>query len=99
RSIGVNIISGPDTNTVDAVNSVKELAEELEAEFGLTITPIFDQGEPIEESVSTMLNKALFGAVFAMLIILLFLRSFKTTIIAVISIPLSLLIAIYLLNQ
>src|SRR5262249_24397683 len=59
----------------------------------------FDQGKPIEESVSTMLNKALFGALFAVVIIMLFLRSFKSTLISINSIPLSLLIAILLLNQ
>ena len=31
-----------------------------------------DQGEPIEESVSTMVEKALFGGLIAVLIILLF---------------------------
>jgi hydrophobic/amphiphilic exporter-1 (mainly G- bacteria), HAE1 family len=98
-SIGINIVSGPETNTVEAVNAVKDVIKEIEADYeGLTITPIFDQGEPIEKSVSTMLNKALYGAIFAMLIILLFLRNFRTTIIAVISIPLSLLIAITILH-
>ena len=66
---------------------------------GVEIISTFDQGEPIEESVSTMLNKALFGAVFAVIIILLFLRDIKSTLISVVSIPLSLLIAILLLKQ
>src|SRR5690625_7351275 len=46
-----------------------------------------------------MLEKALFGILFAVVIILLFLRSFKTTLISVVSIPLSLLMAIFLLHQ
>src|SRR5690606_17074080 len=59
----------------------------------------FDQGEPIEKSVETMLSKALYGILFAVAIILVFLRSIKTTLISIISIPLSLLMAIFLLNQ
>ncbi|PLR95412.1 efflux RND transporter permease subunit [Bacillus sp. T33-2] len=99
-SIGVQIVKAADANTVEVVNNVKEKMDELESDIdGLKVTPIFDQGQPIEESVQTMLSKALFGAVFAMLIILLFLRNFKTTVISVISIPLSLLIAILLLKQ
>jgi hydrophobic/amphiphilic exporter-1 (mainly G- bacteria), HAE1 family len=99
-SIGVQIVKTADANTVDVVNAIKDRLAELEAEIdGLIVTQIFDQGEPIEESVSTMLNKAIFGAIFAMIIILLFLRNVKTTIISVISIPLSLLIAILLLKQ
>lgn len=99
-SIGMQIVKAADANTVDVVNAVKEQLDGLESDIeGLTITPIFDQGEPIEQSVETMLSKAIFGAIFAMLIILLFLRNFRTTIISVISIPLSLLIAILLLKQ
>lgn len=100
ESIGVQITSAQDANTVDVVNAVKEKLSNFEDKIdGLKVTTIFDQGKPIEESVSTMLNKAIFGAIFAMIIILLFLRNFRTTIISVISIPLSLLIAILLLKQ
>jgi hydrophobic/amphiphilic exporter-1 (mainly G- bacteria), HAE1 family len=100
ESIGVQVVSAQNANTVDVVNLVKAKLKTLEKQHdGLKVTPIFDQGKPIEESVSTMLNKAIFGAIFAMVIILLFLRNFRTTIISVISIPLSLLIAILLLKQ
>lgn len=46
-----------------------------------------------------MFKKALIGAAFAVLIILLFLRDIKSTLISVISIPLSLLIALLLLHR
>ncbi|AQQ55482.1 efflux RND transporter permease subunit [Planococcus lenghuensis] len=99
ESIGIQIIKSPDANTVDVVNDVKDIASEIENALALTVDITFDQGEPIEKSVETMLSKALFGILFAVIIILLFLRSFKTTFISIISIPLSLLIAIFLLNQ
>jgi hydrophobic/amphiphilic exporter-1 (mainly G- bacteria), HAE1 family len=100
ESIGLQIVKAADANTVDVVNAVKDEVKTFEDDLNnIEITSTFDQGEPIEESVSTMLNKALFGAVFAVIIILLFLRDIKSTIISVISIPLSLLIAILLLNQ
>jgi hydrophobic/amphiphilic exporter-1 (mainly G- bacteria), HAE1 family len=100
ESIGLQIVSAQDANTVDVVNAVKDQLSGLEKKIdGLKVTPIFDQGKPIEESVSTMLDKAIFGAIFAMVIILLFLRNFRTTIISVVSIPLSLLIAVLLLKQ
>lgn len=99
ESIGIQIIKSPDANTVDVVNDVKSIAADVEEEFNLTVDTTFDQGEPIEKSVETMLSKALFGILFAVIIILLFLRSFKTTFISIISIPLSLLMAIFLLNQ
>ncbi len=100
ESIGIQVTKTADANTVDVVNDVKdEIASLEEANNDVRIVTIFDQGEPIEESVSTMLNKAIVGAIFAVLIILLFLRNIRSTIISVISIPLSLLIALLVLNQ
>ncbi|WP_053368886.1 efflux RND transporter permease subunit [Bacillus sp. FJAT-27245] len=100
ESIGLQIIKAPEANTVEVANEVKDELEKFKKEWkNAEFTITFDQGTPIEESVKTMLSKALFGALFAVAIILLFLRSFKSTIISVISIPLSLLIAILALKQ
>ncbi|WP_345239442.1 efflux RND transporter permease subunit [Pontibacillus salipaludis] len=99
-SISIQIVKSQEANTVDVVNAVKDRADKFEENLdGVEFVYSFDQGEPIEESVSTMLNKALFGGLFAIIVILLFLRNFRTTLISVVSIPLSLLIAILILNQ
>ncbi|UQZ33909.1 Swarming motility protein SwrC [Paenibacillus sp. PK3_47] len=100
ESIGIQIVKGNDANTVEVVNSVKDTAEELKQQYkSIDLTVLLDQGKPIEDSVHTMLSKAAFGALFAVLIILLFLRNIRSTIISIISIPLSLLIAVLLLRQ
>ncbi|MCP2033439.1 HAE1 family hydrophobic/amphiphilic exporter-1 [Planomicrobium sp. HSC-17F08] len=99
ESIGIQVVKSPEANTVEVANAVKDIAADLEKDYGLTVATTFDQAEPIEQSVETMLSKALYGILFAVVIILIFLRSFKTTIISIISIPLSLLMAIFLLNQ
>lgn len=99
-AIGVSIVKAADANTVDVVNAVKDQIEELEeSNEGLTITITLDQGAPIEESVHTMLSKALIGALAAIVIILLFLRNIRSTIISVVSIPLSILMAMLALKQ
>jgi len=99
ESVAVQIIKAPEANTVEVVNKVKaELDAFQEDTEGLNIITMLDQGEPIEQSVATMLEKALFGAIFAVIIILLFLRNVRSTLIAVISIPMSLLIGILLLK-
>ncbi|MFD1848549.1 efflux RND transporter permease subunit [Oceanobacillus bengalensis] len=98
-AIAIQIVKGQEANTVDVVNSVKDLiAEETENIEGLVVDVSLDQGEPIEESVFTMVEKAVFGGLIAVLIILLFLRDFKSTIISIISIPVSIFMAILLLN-
>ncbi|WP_274363778.1 efflux RND transporter permease subunit [Paenibacillus thermotolerans] len=100
ESIGIQIVKAQDANTVDVVNAVKAEAKKLSGKHsGLELITLLDQGEPIEQSVSTMLNKALFGALFAVVVILLFLRNLRTTMISIISIPLSLLIGILVLQQ
>lgn len=99
EAIAIQIVKGQQTNTVDVVNKVKKLVKEQKAKVeGLAIDVTLDQGAPIEESVSTMIEKAVFGGLIAILVILLFLRSFKSTIISIISIPVSIFMALLLLN-
>ncbi|QOV10681.1 efflux RND transporter permease subunit [Viridibacillus arvi] len=99
-AIAVQIVKSQEANTVEVVNDVKEASKQFEKDNkGMKIDITMDQGEPIEKSVSTMLDKALFGAIFAVIIIMLFLRNIRSTIISIISIPLSLLISVLILKQ
>ena len=99
NAIAIQVVKGQRANTVDVVNEVKELIKDEEKAIdGLVIDVSLDQGEPIEKSVSTMVEKALFGGLIAVLIILLFLRDFKSTIISIVSIPVSVFMALLLLN-
>ncbi|ATP40396.1 Swarming motility protein SwrC [Solibacillus sp. R5-41] len=98
-AIAIQIVKGQDANTVTVVNAVKELIEEEKKLInGLQVDISLDQGKPIEDSVFTMIEKAVFGGLIAILIILLFLRDFKSTIISIISIPVSVFMALLLLN-
>ncbi|WP_226642669.1 efflux RND transporter permease subunit [Mesobacillus subterraneus] len=98
-AIALQIVKEQQANTVDVVNAVKDLIKEEKSKIdGLVIDVSLDQGEPIEESVFTMIEKALFGGLIAILVILLFLRDFKSTIISIVSIPVSIFMALLLLN-
>lgn len=98
-AIAIQVVKGQEANTVDVVEAVKDLVEEEEADIeGLVIDLSLDQGAPIQESVTTMVEKAVFGGLIAVLIILLFLRDFKSTIISIVSIPVSIFMALMLLN-
>jgi len=100
ESIGIQIVKDNDANTVEVVGAVKAEAERLQEELaGLELKVMQDQGELIESSVRTMMDKAIYGAVFAALVILLFLRNIRSTLIAVVSIPLSLVIALLILDR
>lgn len=98
-AIAIQIVKDQRANTVDVVNAVKELVKDKEETIeGLVVDISLDQGEPIETSVATMVEKAVFGGLIAVLIILLFLRDFKSTIISVISIPVSIFMSLMVLN-
>nr|WP_235888284.1 efflux RND transporter permease subunit [Neobacillus paridis] len=98
-AIAIQIVKGQRANTVDVVNKVKKLIKDEKAKIdGLVINVTLDQGKPIEESISTMVEKAVFGGLIAVLIILLFLRDFKSMMISIISIPVSIFMALMLLH-
>lgn len=98
-AIAIQIVKEQQANTVDVVDSVKKLIKEEKSKIdGLVIDVSLDQGKPIEDSVTTMIEKAVFGGLIAVLIILLFLRDFKSTIISIISIPVSIFMALLILN-
>ncbi|WEG12074.1 efflux RND transporter permease subunit [Pullulanibacillus sp. KACC 23026] len=100
ESISLQIVKSPDANTVDVVNTVKNQIKQFKKDYkDVSILSTYDQGQPIVDSVHTMLSKAVFGALFAMIIILIFLRNIRTTLISVVSIPLSILIALLILKQ
>ncbi|MGX7594312.1 efflux RND transporter permease subunit [Planococcus plakortidis] len=98
-AIAIQIVKGQEANTVTVVNEVKDLMADFESEVdGLIVDITLDQGEPIEESVFAMVEKALFGGLIAVMIILVFLRDFRSTLIAIVSIPVSIFVALLLLN-
>lgn len=99
-SIGINIVKANDANTVEVADNVKAELKQFKADHkGFNYSATLDMAEPITQSVETMLSKAIFGAIFAIVIILLFLRDIKSTLISIVSIPLSLLIALLVLQQ
>lgn len=96
----VNIIKTQDANTVDVSKKVGEelatLGKDLPA--GTKIETVYDASKGINASVNGMMREGLLGALFAIIVILLFLRNWRATIIAAVSIPLSVMIAMVLLR-
>lgn len=86
-----------DANTVEVADEVLKVLEKYDGELSYSIG--FNSAEGIEKSVETLVKEGLLGALFASIAVLIFLRNWRATIIAIISIPLSLLIAAIFLNQ
>ena len=80
-------------NTVAIVNAVKERLAELEPTLppGYQLRIVRDQGEFIEASIESVQEHLVIGSVLAALVVLLFLGNLRSTIIAAISIPTSII--------
>ncbi len=98
-SIGLQVIKGPNSNTVTVANEVWNALPGIESSIGhgVHFEPIQDQATPITQAIGVILREGLLGAVFAVLVIFVFLRSARATVVAAISIPLSLLVALIVL--
>ena len=98
ESFLIQVTKSQDENTKDVVDKVKEVLGEYETD-DVQLFTILDQGEEVEKSISSLLKEGGFGALFTVIVILLFLRNIRATIIAIISLPISILGTIALLDQ
>ncbi|MCQ2548098.1 MAG: efflux RND transporter permease subunit [Clostridia bacterium] len=84
--------------TTEVANNVNEKFSALEEKYeGLHFTTMFNQGDYIYLIINAILESLLWGALFAIIILFLFLRDIKPTIITLLSIPISLIFAITLM--
>ncbi len=104
RSVLLSIIKNGNASTVAVVDAVKDAlnAARAAAPPGLKITELFDQSIFVTESIDGVLREGAIAAVLTALMIVLFLGSWRSTLIVVISIPLSILaslVALYFLGH
>ena len=82
----------PAANTVDVSRGVLAAIPDLEASLGgATFTVVFDQAPFVEQSIEALAQEGLLGLAFAVVIILIFLMSVRSTLVTAISIPTSVL--------
>ncbi len=95
QSLGLNIIKDGDANTVEVSDGVREALGEVRDEIGTDqVSIIVDSAEDVKDSVTGLVEKALIGALVAVFIILLFLRSLRATLVTAVSLPTSVLAAL-----
>lgn len=81
-------------NLVETSNEVSDVLTEIGPVIGgnTEFTTLFDQAPYITDSVKALAKEGILGLVFAVIVILIFLLSFRSTLVTAISIPLSLLV-------
>lgn len=98
RAALLTVLKNGQTSTLDIVNGVKQMLPQIEAGLpGLKITPLFDQSIFVRESISEVVREATIAAALTGLMILLFLGSWRSTLIVCTSIPLSIATSLVIL--
>ncbi len=102
ESVEVAIYKEGGTNTVTVSDAVTESLDDLRERLqkldpSLQLTIVTDQARYIRQSVSEVLRTALYGGLLAILVLFLFLRSWKTTLIISLAIPISVVATFFLM--
>jgi hydrophobic/amphiphilic exporter-1 (mainly G- bacteria), HAE1 family len=98
RGLRVAIRKQAGANTVDVANDVLDEVEAINRDFPqLLVIPVSNQGNFIERSISNVARSVLYGSSLAVLVLLFFMRSFRSTLIIFLAIPISMLATFALL--
>ncbi|AWN34350.1 efflux RND transporter permease subunit [Methylobacterium radiodurans] len=99
QSVLMRVFKNGTASTLDVVNNVKKALPEIRAAApdGLQIKPLFDQSVFVTAAIEGVLHEAMIAAGLTGLTILLFLGSWRSTLVVLISIPLSILTSLAVL--
>jgi multidrug efflux pump subunit AcrB len=104
RSVLMPILKNGDASTLDVTDAVKKIIPKTldrlpkEARGHLTIKTLFDQSLFVRNSIDNVLHEGLIAAGLTALMILIFLGSWRSTIVVITSIPLAIFFSIIMLH-
>ena len=92
-ALSIAVTKLPSANTVEVSQGVLAALDELKQTFpDAEFTVVFDQAPFIEQSIETLAVEGMLGLAFAVIVILVFLLSIRSTLVTAISIPTSVLV-------
>ena len=99
-AVGLGIRKQSGTNTMEVIRRVKAALEELRPGLppGIRVSVAFDQSVFIRRSIDLVQEHLLMGGVLAVLVIFFFLRTWRSTLIAAIAIPASIIATFAFMN-
>ncbi|MET8203275.1 efflux RND transporter permease subunit [Micromonospora taraxaci] len=96
-SLGIAVTASPDGNAVQISHEIRDRLADLKDASGAELTVVFDQAPFVEKSIESLTTEGLLGLVMAVIVILVFLLSVRSTVVTAVSIPLSVLVALIVL--
>ena len=99
RAVLVMIYQQPDANTIQIVNDIKSRLSGYHSKLpeGLNIANWYDQSQLVTESAASVRDAILIGILLAALVLFIFLRSIKITLVAMLTVPAALATSVLLL--
>ncbi len=93
RTLVLQVQKAQDENTIEVIDALTRTVQEMQAQVpaGLRITPITDSSRQIRVSVNNVRQTLIEGAILTVLIVFLFLNSWRSTIITGLTLPISLI--------
>lgn len=96
--VQISIMKQSDGNTVSVAKGVNKELEKIKKEYPeLNIVTVFNQADYINFAIDNLVSTTVQGGLLAIIILLIFLRSFKTTLVIALSIPISIITTFVLL--
>ncbi|MER6407932.1 efflux RND transporter permease subunit [Streptomyces viridosporus] len=98
-SLAVVVTMDHDGSAVTISNAVADLLPDLREDLGsgAELTVVSDQGPAVSQAIEGLTTEGALGLVFAVLVILVFLTSIRSTLVTAVSIPLSVVLALIVL--
>ncbi|KOG13772.1 efflux RND transporter permease subunit [Streptomyces viridochromogenes] len=98
-SLAVAVTMDRDGSAVAISDAVRDKLAEMRKDLGTgaTVTVVSDQGPAVKKSIDGLTTEGALGLLFAVLIILVFLASIRSTLVTAVSIPLSVVLALIVL--
>ncbi|GGQ45044.1 efflux RND transporter permease subunit [Streptomyces mutabilis] len=98
-SLAVAVTMDHDGSAVAISNAVEDKLPDLREQLGsgATLTVVSDQGPAVSKAIEGLTTEGALGLVFAVLVILVFLASIRSTLVTAVSIPLSVVLALIVL--
>jgi len=98
-SLDISITKDSQSNAVTISKEIEKVTKEINEKYNQQESVIYiSSADLVENSVHTMIKEVLLGALFATIVIMLFLRNIRSTFITIVSIPLSLCFTLFLLS-
>ena len=98
QSYVLEVNKNQEANTADVADAVQSLLDSYKSD-NVDVHIIQNQGDEIKASVSSLIREGLYGALFCILIIFLFLRNIRATLISILSLPISIFATMAVMNQ